>query len=89
MTRSSVIQVLRRIGKRAGVSGRVNPHPFRHAFAREFMLNGGDIIPMSQVLGHTQIAVTKQFYAVFCTEELKGEHDRFGPVSRLNGGAAA
>ena len=72
MTGSTVIQMLRRMGKRAGVSGRVNPHAFRHAFAREFMLNGGDIGTVSQILGHTQIAVTKQFYAVFSTEELKG-----------------
>jgi integrase/recombinase XerD len=89
MTGSTAIQMLRRMGKRAGVSGRVNPHAFRHAFAREFMLNGGDIGTVSQILGHTQIAVTKQFYAVFSTEELRGEHDRFGPVSRLNGRNAA
>jgi len=89
MTGSTVIQMLRRVGKRAGVGWRVNPHAFRHAFAREFILNGGDIGTVSQILGHTQITVTKQFYAVWSTEELKGEHDRFSPVSRLNGGAAA
>jgi site-specific recombinase XerD len=56
--------------------------------ARECILNGGDIGTVSQILGHTQIMVTKQFYAVFSTEELKGEHDKFSPVSRLNGWAA-
>jgi hypothetical protein len=84
-----VIQMLRRVGKRAGVKGRVNPHAFRHAFAREFILNGGDIGTVSQILGHAQISVTKQFYAVWTTEELKGEHDRFSLVSRLNRQAAA
>jgi site-specific recombinase XerD len=87
MTGSTVIQVLRRMGKRAGVSGRVDPHAFRHAFARELILNGGDIGTVSQILGHTQIGVTKQFCAMFTTDELKGEHDRFSPVSRLNGQA--
>lgn len=88
MTGFTVIQLLRRMAKRAGVKGRVNPHAFRHAFAREFILNGGDIGTVSQILGHTQITVTKQFYAVFNTEELKGEHDKFSPVSRLNGRSA-
>ncbi len=66
------------------MKGRVNPHAFRHAFAREFILNGGDIETVSQILRHTQITVTKEFYAVWSTEELKGEHDRFSPVSRLS-----
>ena len=66
------------------MKGRVNPHAFRHALAREFNLNGGDIGTVSQILGHAQITVTKQFYAVVSTEELKGAHDRFSPVSRLS-----
>jgi len=84
-----VILMLRRVGKRAGVSSSVNPHAFQHAFVGEFILNGGDIGTVSQILGHTQITVTKQFYAVWSMEELKREHDRFSPVSRLKGGAAA
>jgi len=85
MTGFTVIQLLKRMAKRAGVNGRVNPHAFRHAFAREFILNGGDIGTVSQILGHSQILVTKQFYAVFSTEELKGEDHRYSPVSHLNG----
>lgn len=89
MTGFTVIQILRRLAKRAGVVGRVNPHAFRHTFAREFILNGGDIGTLSQILGHSQILVTKQFYAMFTVDELKGEHERYSPVSRLNGGSAA
>ena len=84
-----MILMLRRVGKRAGVSSSVNPHAFQHAFVGEFILNGGDIGTVSQILGHCQISVTKQFYAMFTTDELKGEHDRFSPVSHLNGRAAA
>ncbi len=84
-----MILMLRRVGKRAGGSGRVDPHAFQHAFVREFILNGGDIGTVSQILGHTQITVTKQFYAVWSTEELMGQHERFSPVARLSGGAVA
>jgi integrase/recombinase XerD len=80
---NSILQMLRRYGRRAGVSGRVNPHAFRHAFAREHILNGGDLASVSEMMGHTQIAVTKQFYAVFQAEELRAKHDAFSPVSHL------
>jgi len=61
MNPNSVIQMLRRLKRRAGIQGRVNPHAFRHAFAREYIINGGDLASVSQLMGHTQIAVTKMF----------------------------
>jgi integrase/recombinase XerD len=84
LTPSGVFQVLERYKKRAGLSGRVNLHAFRHAFAREYILNGGDLASVSEMMGHTQIAVTKQFYAVFQAEELREKHDRFSPVGSLD-----
>jgi len=65
MTDLTVIQILRRLARRAGVVGRVNPHAFRHASARESLLNGGDIGALSQILGLTQIVVTDQVCASF------------------------
>jgi len=55
---------------------------------QEFILNGGHIGMLFQILGHKQITVTKRFCAVWSTEELKGEHDRFSLVSCLNGGVS-
>lgn len=86
VTPNSVIQLMKRYKKRAGLTGRINPHAFRHAFAREYILNGGDLASVSEMMGHTQIAVMKQFYAVFQAEELREKHDRFSPVSRLEQG---
>jgi site-specific recombinase XerD len=83
MNPNSVIQMLRRLKKKAKVKGRVNPHAFRHAFAREYILNGGDLASVSEIMGHSQLAVTKQFYAVFGIEELREKHNAFSPVSHL------
>jgi hypothetical protein len=69
--------------------GRVNPHAFRHAFAREHILNGGDLGPVSEMMGHTQIAVPKLFYAVFQADELRAWHEAYCPVSRLPCGRMA
>jgi site-specific recombinase XerD len=83
MNPNSVIQMLRRLGKKTGVEGRVNPHAFRHGFAREYLKNGGDLASVSDLLGHSQITVTKSNYAVFLVEEHREKHQAFSPVNYL------
>ena len=76
-------EVLRRLKKVAGITGRVNPHSFRHAFAREWLRNGGDLGTLSSMLGHADPAVTVRFYAVFTDFELGEFHERFSPLHKL------
>jgi|GEM_PF-3210886 len=76
-------EVLRRLKKAAGITGRVNPHSFRHAFAREWLRNGGDLATLSAMLGHADPAVTARFYAVFTDFELGEFHERFSPLTKL------
>lgn len=83
LTPLGVSEILKRIGRRAGVTGPHNPHAFRHAFAREYLHNGGDLATLSDLLGHADITVTAQSYAVFLPNELQARHDRFSPVSKL------
>jgi len=83
MNPNSVIQMLRRRKRRCGIDGRVNPHAFRHAFAREYLQNGGDLASVSDLMGHSQIIVTKNNYAVFLPEEHRDKHKAFSPVSQL------
>lgn len=80
---TGVRQMLRRRAKQAGVRGRISPHMFRHSFAREFLLNGGDLATLSQLLGHSSVTVTKSFYAIFTVQELKEKHKRYSPIARL------
>jgi site-specific recombinase XerD len=83
MNPNSVIQMLRRLKRKTGVSGRVNPHSFRHAFAREYLKNGGDLASVSDLMGHSQITVTKQNYAVFLQEEHRAKHEAYSPAAKL------
>jgi hypothetical protein len=77
--------MLKRRAKRAGVQGRVNPHAFRHAFAREHIKNGGDLATLSQLMGHASVEITKANYAIFTMQELQEKHRRHSPVMRLLG----
>jgi site-specific recombinase XerD len=86
MTRGAVAKMLKRRAQRLGIEGRVNPHSLRHAFAREYLLNGGDLGTLADLMGHSSVEVTKSFYAIFTIEELKKEHDKYSPISNLLGG---
>jgi integrase/recombinase XerD len=55
---------------------------WRHAFARWYLLNGGDLSALSDLMGHSSVEVTRQFYAVFNREELRRKHDRHSMIAR-------
>ncbi|MCU0476789.1 MAG: tyrosine-type recombinase/integrase, partial [Anaerolineae bacterium] len=79
---SGVHQMLKRLKAKAGVSGRVNPHSFRHNFAREYLRNGGEVVTLARLLGHEDVNTTAAFYAVFSKDELQSQHMKFSPISK-------
>lgn len=85
LTPVGVYQALRRIKERSGVEGPANPHAFRHGFAREYLINGGDLGSLADLLGHADVQTTWQSYAIFRQNELADKHDRHSPVAALNG----
>jgi integrase/recombinase XerD len=80
---SGVNSMLRRRKAEAGIEGIVNPHAFRHAFAREFLLNGGDLGTLSDLMGHSSVEVTKSYYAIFTVNELREKHHKHSPVANI------
>ncbi len=83
LTGDGIRQVLDRLARRAGVKGPVNPHSFRHAFAREYLLNGGDLATLADLLGHSTVQVTWEYYSIFRIRELQKRHEQFSPVANL------
>lgn len=45
--------------------------------------NGNDLATVSQLLGHSSVSVTADFYAVFNTHELALRHSRFSAARHL------
>ncbi len=85
-TVNGVHQVVDRLGKRAGLKENVSLHRWRHAFARWYLLNGGDLSTLSDLLGHSSVEVTRDFYAVFNREELQRKHNQHSMVARRKRG---
>ncbi|MEG1467035.1 MAG: tyrosine-type recombinase/integrase [Hafnia sp.] len=69
--------------RRAGIetpAGQLT-HILRHTFASHFMMNGGNILVLQRILGHTDIKVTMR-YAHFAPDHLS-EAKALNPLSRL------
>jgi integrase/recombinase XerD len=83
LTASGVEQILKRLKAKARVTGRVNPHSFRHAFAREYLRAGGDIVTLARLLGHSDVNTTASAYAVFSQDELAELHEKYSPLKEM------
>ena len=83
LTRWGIQNMLKRLKKRAGVTGPASAHAFRHGFAINYLLNGGDLATLADLLGHKDIETTKRYYARFRQDQLREQHDRYSPVDDL------
>ncbi len=80
MTIGAVENLLRRLARRARVTGHCNAHAFRHAFGRDYVLKGGDLASLADLLGHADIETTK-LYSRFTVAELQELHRRHSPLA--------
>jgi site-specific recombinase XerD len=65
------------------VTGRVNLHSFRHAFGRDYILNGGDLATGAELMGNSVGVMTKH-YARFRVKELREKHAKHSPNRGLS-----
>ncbi|AVO56329.1 integrase [Ectopseudomonas mendocina] len=56
-------------------------HSLRHTFASHFIQNGGNILTLQKILGHSSLAMTMR-YAHLAPDHLQ-DAVRFGPLSSL------
>jgi site-specific recombinase XerD len=63
LTRRGVDMLFQRIRKRADLpkGKRISPHIFRHTFAVRYLMLGGDIYTLQELLGHEDIATIKNY----------------------------
>jgi site-specific recombinase XerD len=81
LTQWGIYLVFRRLAERLHLQPGWYPHNWRRAFARNFIRNGGDLGTLSQLLGHTDLRVTKDFYGDLDDDDLQTVYNRFSPLS--------
>jgi integrase/recombinase XerD len=83
MKKRGLQAIISRIGKKAGITDvRCSAHTFRHAFARQFLLNGGNIFTLQALLGHRSLEVVK-IYVNFMEGDIAEQHRKYSPVDNF------
>ncbi len=68
--------------KRVGLSN-VSPHTLRNNFAKRFLMNGGNIFTLSQILGHSSVTVTEQAYLDLTDDDIRQGYQDFSPLAKM------
>jgi len=76
---NTVQQILKRSAIRASVTDRVNPHGFRHGFGVGYVMRGGDIRSLQQIMGHAAVTTT-EMYTHMTEDQLASMHTKFSPA---------
>lgn len=76
-------KAMERYAERAGITGvRPSPHTLRHTFAVQYLMRGGDVRSLADILGHESITTT-DIYVSFTKDNVQKQHSRFSPGDAL------
>ena len=81
ITVNTVKLVFSRLAKSSGVK-RLHAHLCRHTFAINYLLNGGDIFSLREILGHTTLEIVNH-YLHFTSSQITMQHHKFSPIDRF------
>lgn len=82
LTDNSMKLMFARLGQRSGVQ-RLHAHPCRHTFATRFLVNGGDVFTLQQILGHSTSEMVRHYVNLAASDVIM-KHQRCSPLDRLN-----
>jgi site-specific recombinase XerD len=70
-------KLFKRYRTRAGITKKLTPHILRHTMATLLRNNGCDITFIRDLLGHSDISITAEFYVGTSERLLKDAHDKY------------
>lgn len=59
-------------------------HAFRHSFAKQWIMNQGDLARLKTILGHSSISVTNEYLQMF-GQDLQMDFEKFNPLDNIKG----
>lgn len=82
LTLWGMLEVIQKVGKRAGLPKHLGAHAFRRTFATWSLRSGIDLETLRQLMGHSDYTVLRQYLALVETD-LKQAHQRHSPLRNL------
>lgn len=83
LKRRTIQEAIRDYEVTAGIRGvRVSCHSMRHTFAKMYILNGGDVLTLQKILGHSTLETTRKYIEMF-KPDISSQHDKFSPLNNI------
>ena len=87
LSRFGVYRIVREHMEKAGIKGpKLGPHRIRHAFGKNFLVEGGDLRSLQEIMGHTDLKTTQKYAALNLTDIIK-KHRKFSPLRAAHAAA--
>jgi len=87
LTRHLIYAIVRRALEKAGIKGpKLGPHRLRHAFGKNFLVQGGDLRSLQEIMGHADIETTQKYATLNLTDIVK-KHQKFSPLRAAHAAA--
>lgn len=85
LTPKALQQSIRKYNQKRGVE-RTSVHALRHTFAKNWVVNGGDVFRLQKLLGHSTLEMTRHYVNLF-SADLKKDYEDFSPLDTLTRGS--
>ncbi|GAA0134749.1 tyrosine recombinase XerC [Paenibacillus sp. YSY-4.3] len=83
LKRRTIQEDISNYAAKAGIDGvRVSSHSLRYTFARNYLLNGGDVVSLMKIMGHKSLAMA-QLYAEMFQPDIARQHAKYSPAMSI------
>ena len=87
ITRYGIYWIVRGYMTAAGIQGpKLGSHRIRHTFGRSYLVNGGDVRSLQEIMGHSDIGTTQKYSSLNLTE-IVDKHHKFTPLRAAHAAA--
>lgn len=83
LNNNSVTHAINHYNKERGVT-KTSCHLFRHTFAHNYLMNGGDIFRLQQILGHQTLDMVKIYANMNNIDSLKNDFNKLNMLDNIN-----
>ena len=82
LTSEGIKTIIPRYNQNRGVT-KTSIHLFRHTFAKNWILSGGDIFRLQEILGHSTLDMVKEYVAIF-GGDLHNNFNKYNALDRMS-----
>jgi len=87
MSRFGIYLIIAQHMKKAGISApKMGGHRIRHAFGKNYLIAGGDLRSLQELMGHADIQTTQK-YAALNLNDITAKHHQFTPLKLAHAAA--